>query len=360
MRHLAATVLCLFVPIQVLATPPSPSVSPAPTKERPRPREGRSLGLDVNNTPGGDYTKAFDEAVASGAGSITMCFDWIELEPEPGKPGAAASMLSIANTWYAPRQVPVHLMIRPLHTNQDVRPEALRGRRFDDPLVVSRFLALLSTVLGQVGALEIPSVSIGSEVDVWLGQHPEQWSAYIQLVRTAGAHLHRLRPGIKVAAEVTYSGIVGSSAGQIRRLMQAGEVLGVSHYPVDSRFQAQDPRVIREVFRKVHDFAGSRPAYFYQLGYPSSPRCGSSEARQAEFVHELFAAWDEHSRAIPMIRLTWMDDLTHEKVESYTRYYGFDHGEFREYLRTLGLRDAAGKPKQAWSVLGREAHARGW
>ncbi len=108
--------------------------------------------------------------------------------------------------------------------------------------------------------------------------------------------------------------------------------------------------------------AQGKPIYLLEAGYPSSEVCNSSEAMQAEFVRQIFRAWDAHPEDIPLISFSWLSDLSPKVVQDFQSYYGLQNQAFGEYLRTLGLRTwpGAGEDKAAFLTLQAEAHARGW
>jgi hypothetical protein len=326
----------------------------------PKPRGDRWLGVGVTDPKDKDYEKAFTEAQGVGMRHLVLSFDWRDLETKPGVFAPSPDFLEIANAWYPPRKVPVHLMIRPLHTNQDARPEHLKGKPFDAPEMIASFKALLDWIFSRCPDLEIPSISIGSESDIWLGEDEAKWTQFGAFLRETAAHARKLRPGIRVASEATYAAFSGKAEPRLRALVAHCDVVGASHYPVNESFAAAKPAEIREVFRKVAAFAGRKPVFFYQLGYPSGEGCRSSEARQAEFIREMFAAWDAHAVAIPFVNLTWSEDIPKEAVEGYTKYYQFDAPGFRDFLGSLGMRHAGGKAKEAWGALKAESEKRGW
>ncbi|MBI2920687.1 MAG: hypothetical protein HYY18_06335 [Planctomycetes bacterium] len=326
----------------------------------PQPRGERWLGIGVTDPKDGDYAKAFDEARRVGMRHVVLSFDWRDLETKPGEFRPEMDFLQIANAWYPPRKTPVHLMIRPIHTNQDVRPAHLKGLAFDDPKVVAAFKALLDWAFTRIPDLDVPSLSIGSEIDGWLGEDAARWNQYTAFVKETAAHARKLRPGLRIACEAMFAGLSRKSAPLLKALNAHCDVLGVSHYPINDASEVLPPSSIRDAFQAACDFAGDKPVFFYQLGYPSGAACKSTEEKQAQFVREVFAAWDTRAKAVPFLNLTWMDDIPASAVEGYTKYYQFDGKGFREFLGTLGMRHEGGKPKAAWGALAQETGKRGW
>ncbi len=122
----------------------------------------------------------------------------------------------------------------------------------------------------------------------------------------------------------------------------------------------RDPSNVGADFDAVTALYRGKQLFFYQLGYPSSPVLGSSEEKQAQFIREVFKAWDAHASQIQMIDFTWLHDVPPESVKEFVEFYGLSDRNFQEFLATLGLRTYDGKDKKAFIVLQEEARARGW
>jgi hypothetical protein len=87
---------------------------------------------------------------------------------------------------------------------------------------------------------------------------------------------------------------------------------------------------------------------------------GSSEQKQAQFIVDLFQAWDANQTQIPVINICWLNDKTSAEVDQNVQYYGISSTNFREYIGSLGLRTNAGKDKAAFTALKSETNKRGW
>lgn len=328
--------------------------------ETPALRGDRKLGIGVTNPKDGDYEKAFKEAQGAGLQHNVLSFDWRDLETKPGEFKPEVNYLQIANVWYPPRKVPVHLMIRPLHTNQDARPAHFKDKPLDDPEVIAAFGKLLDWMFAQIPDLDVPSVSIGSESDVWLSEDEKRFPQFGKFLKEAAARVRKLRPSVKIASEFTLAGMRGKFAPQLKELLKLCDVAGASDYPMTKDTTVLAPAAVRETLKDAVAFAGGKPVFFYQLGYPSGAGCGGSEEKQAAFIRELFAAWDAQAKAVPFVNITWSEDIPASAVEGYCKYYQFDTKEFRDFLGTLGLREEGGKAKPAWGALAEETKKRGW
>lgn len=106
--------------------------------------------------------------------------------------------------------------------------------------------------------------------------------------------------------------------------------------------------------------AGAKPLLLQEVGYPAAASTGSSEARQAAFVSNVFAAWKAEPGRIPLLNFFLLHDFTPQMCSDFGLYYGTSgSANFTDFLCTLGLRHADGTPRSAWPTLQREAQAAG-
>jgi hypothetical protein len=134
----------------------------------------------------------------------------------------------------------------------------------------------------------------------------------------------------------------------------------VTYYPLEADFGVRPAEVVSGDLAALALRFPDRPIGVLEAGYPSSEELGSSQARQAEFVRQLFRAWDAHSEQVVLLNFTWLTDAPQAAVEAWLDYYGLRDRRFAAFLASLGLRGADGQPKPAFEVLAAEAHARGW
>ena len=136
-----------------------------------------------------------------------------------------------------------------------------------------------------------------------------------------------------------------------------------TYYPVKSENSLKSPAEVRRDFGQMAETArkAKKPLYLLECGCPSGALCGSSEAKQADFVRTVFAAWDKEEAILPLLSFTWLTDLPAPDVERYKKYYGVSTPAFADYLSTLGLRTWAGKgrDKAAFVALKEEMQQRG-
>jgi hypothetical protein len=321
-------------------------------------RGSRILGIDVSMAADNNYDKAFATAKNAGMQEIGLYFNWDDIETSPGVYNNP--YFQMANTFYPPTGTMVDLTITPIHTNQLVVPGDLGSTSFDDPVMIERFTDMLDWVFSEIPDLEVSSVVIGSEFDVYFGTDKNQWEKYQVFYREVTAYVKEHYPDTKVAAEATFDGLTGHTKEYTKALNEYSDIIGVSYYPLKSDFTVKDPSVVYSDFDTLTTMYKGRTIYFYQLGYPSSPVLKSSEAKQKQFIQEVFRAWDAHASQIKMIDFTWLHDMSPQTVESFKEFYGIGSNNFAEFLATLGLRTYDGNEKEAFKALHTEAKARGW
>lgn len=335
------------------------SLTPALARQDVVPKGDRRLGIDVNEAEGEEYDAAFALAVELGMDEVGLSLDWIDLEPAPGQ--FDGTWLEIANIYYPAWGMPLTLTLRPIHTGTLRVPDDLRDLPLDDPTMIARFEALLDFVFATMPDVTFSSLVIGSEFDAYLGNDAARWVQYTNFAQQTADYARSQRPGLQVAFEAMYEAFTGPASQHLGALnAHAADIIGVSYYPLEDDFAVQSPKVVAEAFATVAGAYPDKPIYFYQFGYPSSDLLGSSEAQQAAFIREAFAAWDAHADHIKMIAFTWLSEQSSETVAGFEDYYGYSDERFAAFLGSLGLRYRDGTPKAALDALREEAAARGW
>jgi len=317
--------------------------------------------MDVNVGKNGTFSKALTEARHAGLETVVLPLDWNLIETAPSTFAPKTNYLAIANSYYPALGLPVHLVLRPVHTNQKVVPTDLMDLALDNPRTIDRFERMLDWVSSQVPSIELKSLVIGSEVDIYLWGDPLKWQAWTRFYSAVAPYARRKFPGTLISCETTQAAFSGPDLERVRRLHHSSDVIGVSYYPMESGLRGvKSPSVVSQDFAVVVHAIPQKPIIYYQIGYPSSPALGSSQKQQAAFVTAAFRAWDEYANRILMLDFQWMHEIPKVGVDQYTEYYENGTREFREFLGSLGLQSWSGKPKPAWAVLKNEATAHGF
>jgi hypothetical protein len=322
----------------------------------------RILELDSNPAEDQDYDLAMDLARELGADSIRLSIYWDDFETSPGEFNPDPNWLEIANQYYSSQGYAISLVISVLDTTETRLPSDLEGRSFSDPEVSERFMGLLDYVKSQLVDVELVSLAIGNEIDGVLGSDQQAWNAYTFFYEESASYARELWPDIPVSTKVTFDGLTGSSGSLGQSIYQNSAVIMTTYYPLNGDFTVQDPTVILDDFSTLVDLFPGKEIQLTEIGYPTSPINNSSPEKQAQFIQNMFQAWDQHAEVISVMSYSWLTDLPEDSVRELETYYGVSSDAFGEFLRTLGLRTfpGAGDNKIGFEVFKAESAARGW
>ncbi len=319
------------------------------------------IGLDINmpQNKSFNYDSCFALGVNLGMSQVGIHQTWTALETAPNT--FNLSILDIANIYYPAYNIPIDLNIDPLETNHIEVPSDLVSVAFNNSTMINRFKTLLDSVKIHIPKVTLSSLVIGSEGDIYMGNNATLWSQYKVFYDSVAAYAKTLWPGLKVATELTFSGITAYRT-YAQTLNTNSDYIGVSYYPLNYDFTVKPVSTVSVDMDTVVSLYNSKPICFYQYGYPSSTSCKSSEAMQKQFITETFKSWDKHAAHIRLIDFTWLHDMDTALVSYYAKYYGLNDTSFLEFLHTLGFRtwDGNGKDKPAFVELQCQTKQRGY
>ena len=354
----SVTILIMVVAVNCLL---GMACSEKSSKSKSVSKGNRVLAIQANMGGEGDFDALFKESLEAGNEAQSVSQDWDDLETAPGRFESKPNFLAIANVYYPAHKIPLHIILRPIHTNQKVVPPDLKNIPIDDPRTITRFKNLLDWVATQIPRIELASLTIGSEVDIFMWGDSERWEAWTHFYAAVVPYARKKFPGTLISCETTFSAFTGPDLERVRTLHQHSDVIGVSYYPMKNKLgSVRAPQDVHADFETVVNAIPEKPIIYYQIGYPSSPALGSSLEQQAAFISEAFRAWDTNASRIRMLNFQWMHEAPQSGVDQYTRYYQNDTSAFREFLGSLGLQSWMGEPKPAWETLKMEATARGF
>jgi len=164
-------------------------------------------------------------------------------------------------------------------------------------------------------------------------------------------------PGLNIGSKATFPSFARGSKEKTILLNKNTDSVFVTYYPLESNSNVKDPKVVHNDFAYITDIF-DKQIYFMELGYPTSTYLNSSELKQAQFIKEVFAAWDNHETKMPAIIFTWLHDRNESELQGFSEYYGLSDKGFIEYLGSLGLRTNEGIDKLAFKALKEEIRKR--
>ncbi|MCC6899376.1 MAG: hypothetical protein IT377_10405 [Polyangiaceae bacterium] len=337
------------------------------------PAGSRVLAMEVNPPNPADHASKLDVAMGIGVRGIPPTLSWSVLEPTPNKP--ETTWVSAMNSVYVSRKVDVMLTIPTIDTVSVLVPSDLTqalelgpgagGLAWDDTYVKARFENLLNAVLDAADPnLSLKYLLVGNEVNVYLAAKPDSvWQAYRGFIEAAKTVIQTKRPKAQVGVNVSFNGPKGLDA-KIAALNTNVDVCFVSYYLNGNDFGGMQKNDVATDVDGMLKLCGEKPVVLKEFGYPTGVSTGSLQG-QAQFVGQLFQAWDAHASRIPFVVLSRMYDGKLEECQTEAVAYGIKpgdpaYGEFVQFLCTLGFRGYDDTPKPAWKRIETEAKARGF
>lgn len=296
-----------------------------------------------------DFTDAFNLSQLAGARSTVVTYTWSALEPQPG----VYALQDLRNATALARNSAQRLYVgvQVINTTRRETPADLASAPLDAAAVTARFRALLDQIVplfeGRVAYL-----SIGNEVDVFLGTNAPAWAAYQRFYEDAAGHARQLDPSLKIGVTATADAASNAAAASLTALNRTSDFVAMTYYPLNADFTVRPPSTVVSDMQKMLSFAGAKPLVLQEVGYPASTQLGSSDAAQAAFVRNVFQAWDSAGGRIPLLNFFLLHDVAPAQCEAWGSYYGLSNSaNFKAYLCSLGLRGPDGTPKAAWTAL---------
>ena len=357
MKKLIIAVFAVFILVLILSSFEEEQPSEYTVTDSVKEKGDRLLGISITEGSVG-FDESFNTIKDVGAQFIELPLNWDDIEKSPGDYGN--QFLTIANMYYPSTHTKVLLTINPIDTNVLHLPEDLTDRNFDDPEVIERYKKLTDYVFSQIPDLDLVAISIGNEIDAYLGENSEKWDQYQRFYSETSAYIRDKNLSVKIGCKTTFDAVTGKNEKEIKVLNKESDIIMVNYYPLNSDFSVKDPSVVQPDIDILTSLYADRIIYITEAGYPSSSQVGSSEKMQREFIREIFKAWDKHRLQVKLIDFVWLHDLSRSEVDIFVEYYSISATSFKEFLRTLGLRTYDGKEKQAFIALKAEAEIRGW
>jgi hypothetical protein len=361
MTHMKTFLYCILV--LFLSTKSTKIYSQVPAGDR-------ILGMHITASENEDYTAAFGIAGGACSQPTHLFTPWSGLESTPGAfDGESVSNLDISNYYYPSWGVKIVLNIAVTNTVTREVPEMLDTYEWDDEYMITQFNMLLDSVFEHIPDLELIALMIGNESDILWGTDEEEvihFRNFIQQVKIHAEELYFNLHGedLDVGTTLTYGGLTSPTTAAIYHdLNTVTDIIGVTYYHMGAGFLVLPPSDVAANWALLTATYADmeKPIFILECGCPTSSLLNGSEEHQAEFMTEVFNAWDEQYSRIKLVYFFMLHDWSQETVDELAVYYNLEGvEEFTEYLRTLGLRTwpGEGTDKLALERLRCEADAR--
>ncbi len=307
----------------------------------PGPRLGLAMGFR-EGAGEDDFFAAIRTQIRMGLDGTAPNIKWDEFEAQSGKP--------LADAVGAAKLIDQEMLvtISTIDTVKKRLPADVADKDWSSPEMLARWDGFLTKVAEQAGP-RTKWISLGNEVNVYLAQHPTEVDAYVKFLVHGRATLKKANPALLVGVTLTCSDSM-TDPDLAKRLQEGMDISVFTYYPMDG-LKVLDPSLVPSHFEFMSQFAGGRPLLLQEIGYPAAAAARSSEARQAEFVRQVFGQIDRYGSRIALASYFMQSDFPPSLMKVFEGYYGISDPTFLAFLGSLGLCDNSGKPREAWGVF---------
>ncbi|MEO0403597.1 MAG: T9SS type A sorting domain-containing protein [Bacteroidota bacterium] len=334
------------------------------------PQGNRILAWQVDHAEDGDFDAAYQIALSTCMESTHLFFTWSSLEPDTGNYNAATiqGYLDIINAYYPAYGSKADLQFAIINTVAKEMPSELEELPLNHPIVISRLKTALDTIFNHIPDLELNSLNIGNESDIFFGDSPEQYQQLGALLDSVAPYaqekyfaLHQ--EPLKIGTTFTLEGLTHEpTATPCALVNNTRDLITTTYYPLTNGFEMASPDVVFEDFDALTTQYQEVEIHFAECGYSTSELCNSNEQQQADFYSNVFTAWDNHIDQIKYISFFKTTDWGQAQIEEFIDYYNIIDPAFAAYLGTLGVRtwEGSSSPKMAWDRIICELESRDW
>ncbi len=247
----------------------------------------------------------------------------------------------------------MNLVFRPIDTGNRSMIEPYKSMTFDDPKMAAAIIKMFKAMPQSIKT-QVKFLTIGNEIDSYFGSHTGEIEAYATLLRNIIPELRKEFPYAQIAVNTTYGGN-SFVKNNMKSITDQTDVHSVTYYHINGDFSVKDPGNIGGVIQDMIKAAGAKKLLIQEIGMPSSSVNGSSEEKQALFVHNVFKTLRKNQTRIAGVTYLWMNDLPQSLVDFFGEYYKLPDNRFKEFLASLGIFTKEGTPKLAWAAFKEEA-----
>jgi hypothetical protein len=296
----------------------------------------------------------WNEAIESGLSTARVQLSWQELEPEPG--GVNTQILEEILSDYESQGLQILLSITAYDSEGPEVPEDLMGKRFDDPVMISRFKALLEEIKPLLEKYRVYAISIANEPDNDFGEVENLENEMLVFLKEIKSYVRSFNKNIAVAitlAEINYG--LGKS-GMLEIIAESDiacwNVYGINLSDAYPFFSVQGEEELIADLQGMVDASMGKQIVIQEVGLHSgSTYLDSSEQTQRDFFKMIFQFMQNY----PSIRAAYVFQLVDWSPETAAMLLDpAKSNDFNlahlEYLQTLGLINYSdGTAKPAWT-----------
>jgi hypothetical protein len=287
----------------------------------------------------------------------TVSFNWGNVEKDDGV--WDWSRLDVWNDLreHASRPIVPLFLLFPIHMNErGPLPADLQDEPLDSPKLADRWDAFVAEAARRAGwDADHAVVTVGNEIDWFMGAHPDEAEAAIAFLDGAAAAVTRHAPNARPANTLQYGMLSWPNAQDIvDALNRNTAVASFTWYDINERIEVPDPPTpLEDALARMQEAARGKPVLLQEFSMATGALNRGSDELQAARVHEMFDALERRTQD-ELLALVWLtiEDWPRDAMRTYVDHQ-FDAAlassdVFFEFLVTLGIARADGTPKAAY------------
>lgn len=327
----------------------NPAAQAAEITILPWMKEGSEMNLQY-------FTEALDTVKANApSAAVTILWGWERIEPDSGEDLIDKEVMGVEHSISRGFSDSQYIAVTVIDTVKRVLPDDISELAWNDPILLKRYGEVLDRLKAKLPHSPDYFV-VANEADVYFEKHPEEVAAFIEFASAAQKEIKARFPNAKTGITVTYEGLHkgGVRAEIVKKFLRISDKAFFTFYPV-FEMKPYDPLRTPDLLDAMIAAAGSKGVVLQEVGYPSG-KAGVYQDKQAEFYATIIPAIQQRQE-IEFASIFALHDFDEKTCDMLTGYYGFGGllgltpwvRDFKDFICTLGLKDAQGQPKPAWS-----------
>jgi hypothetical protein len=273
---------------------------------------------------------------------------WDELEPSPGSYSVSRIVdeIKLADA----NGLSKALNIRTVDSGADRMPADLRGRAWDDPLVISRFAAAVNYLLGRLPS-GVQWLHLAYEVEPYFSARPNAISSFRTFLGMSEA---AIRPKTKASIGIIFGFDATKASNSVfSQLADLSDHIAFDYYDLKAATPYSHVSVTAPRFDvpTMLAMAGNKQVILTEVGFSTSTASGGGTGLQATFFQNVLDEVRKTRGQIAAVNVWSLNDLTLSLGNSAANYYGVNSSINVQFLTSLGLRTSMGVAKPAYPVV---------
>lgn len=282
-------------------------------------------------------------AAGARAGVITVPLDADAAEIE--------ALVAKDTAFYAEHGQTVLISLMAVDRVHDRRPASLTGKSWSGPETMSVIEAAIDQLFAATGD-EVRYLTFGRDIDVYLAKHPEHRSAFVTISKQVSGYV-KGHPGApkQISTGIALTTDAPKMESAFQDLIETHDLVAFSYFP---GLLVPDPEPASGVAATVDQITGTvgqRRIALIGTGFASDVAANGGEAAQQAFLSTLFGAVIARRASFELVNVVELFDASAEDCAAWASSQGEPpDGALAAYACSLGLLNADGTPRPAWSA----------